>query len=196
MFLELASHNDDLRRLLERGYAVAIDSNYLIVRDIPYLDEHGALQWGAIVTKLVFVDQHRVTQEDHQVWFAGTVPYDLTGKPIPNLAGGPVTIPLSDACKDVVIQRSFSNEPTPTGRFTDFFAKIESYVTIISGPAMERYGADPLTFRSVAEDATPSVFRYRDTLTSRAAITDLAQKFNDEIIAIIGLGGTGSYVLD
>jgi hypothetical protein len=33
-------------------------------------------------------------------------------------------------------------------------------------------------------------------LTSRAEITDLAQKFKDDVIAIIGLGGTGGYLLD
>jgi tRNA A37 threonylcarbamoyladenosine dehydratase len=41
-----------------------------------------------------------------------------------------------------------------------------------------------------------SVFTYSDTLTSRAEIGDLAMKFNEEVIAIIGLGGTGSYILD
>ncbi|EFI52708.1 hypothetical protein AfiDRAFT_0695 [Afipia sp. 1NLS2] len=48
---------------------------------------------------------------------------------------------------DVVIERSFSNKPGPDG-FPNHFAKIESYVTIISGPAMERHNAHPLTFRS------------------------------------------------
>ncbi|MCY4623618.1 MAG: hypothetical protein OXC99_01210 [Chloroflexi bacterium] len=38
MLHRLVSHNDDLRRLLEKGYAVAVDSNHLVVRDIPYLN--------------------------------------------------------------------------------------------------------------------------------------------------------------
>ena len=80
MFHELVNHNDDLRCLVEKGYAVAIDSNYLIVRDVPYLDANGALQWGAIVAKLVYIDERRVTQDDHQVWFAGGVPHSLDGK--------------------------------------------------------------------------------------------------------------------
>ena len=41
MLRELANHNDDIRRLLEKGYALAFDSNYLIVRDVPYLNERG-----------------------------------------------------------------------------------------------------------------------------------------------------------
>ena len=82
MFQKLVSHNDDLRRLVEKGYAVAFDTNYLVVRDIPYLDADGALQTGAFVAKLVFIDQDHVKQDDHQVFFAGSVPHGLDGKPI------------------------------------------------------------------------------------------------------------------
>src|SRR5690242_16575219 len=130
MFQKLASRNDDLRRLLERGYAVTCDSNHLVVRDIPYLDSERSLRIGAIATKLEFIDEERVTQADHQVFFAGSAPHGLDGSQIPNLGGGPATLILSDACKDFVIERSFSNKPRDTGRFIDFFEKIESYVSI------------------------------------------------------------------
>jgi hypothetical protein len=196
VFQKLVSHNEDLQRLVEKGYAVAFDSNYLVVRDIPYLDSERKLQTGAIVTKLEFIDQERVTQSDHQVFFAGSVPYGLDGKPIPNLGGGHAQLALSEACKDVVVQRSFSNKPKSTGKFQDFFEKIESYVAIISGPAIELYNANPYTFRVVKEVVSESVFKFHDTLTSRAEITDLSAKFKDDVVAVIGVGGTGAYVLD
>ena len=196
MFQKLVSRNDDIRRLVEKGYAVAFDSNCLVVRDIPYLDHQGQLQWGVIVMKLVFIDQERVTQDDHQIFFAGSVPYNLDGTQIQNLGGGSSSFPLSDACKDVVVQRSFSNKPRPTGKFADLFEKVESYVAIISGPAMARYDANPRTFRVVTAVQSSSVFKFQDTLTSRAEINDLAEKFKDDVVAVIGLGGTGAYVLD
>ena len=196
MFQKLVNHNDDLRRLVEKGYAVAFDNNHLVVRDIPYLDSEGQLQVGAIVAKLEFIDQEHVTQTDHQVFFAGSVPHGLDRKPILNLGGGPAQLTLSEASEDVVVKRSFSNKPKSTGKFLDFFEKIESYVAIISGPAIELHGATPHTFRVVEDVASDSVFKFHDTLTSRAEITDLAAKFKDDVIAIIGLGGTGAYVLD
>lgn len=196
MFQKLVSHNADLRRLVERGCAVAFHGAYLVVRDVPYLDSGRKLQVGAIVTKLVLVDKVNATLEDHQVFFAGSVPHGLDGKPIPNLGGGPTTLALGEACKDVVVQRSFSNKPKDTGKFADFFAKIESYLTILSGPAMELHGATPYTFRAVTEGGEVSVFKFHDTLTSRAEIMDLSAKFKDDVVAIIGLGGTGAYVLD
>lgn len=194
MFQKLVNHNDDLRRLLEKGYAVAIDPGFLIVRDIPYLGADKTLRRGSFVTKLVFKDADHFQQEDHQIFFAGGVPHGLDGNPIPNLGGGEASIKLSDTHEDVVVERSFSNKPK-SGAFVDFFEKIESYVTIISGPAMELHGANPLTYR-VVEAMPESVFKFHDTLSSRAEITDLARNFSEEVIAIIGLGGTGAYVLD
>jgi hypothetical protein len=197
VFQKLVNHNPDLKRLVEKGYAVSFDSKCLVVRDIPYLDNDRKLQIGAIVAKLVFVDQgEQVVQDDHQILFAGSVPHGLDGKPIPNLGGGPCSWVLSTACDDVPVQRSFSNKPKSTGRFQDFFEKIESYVAIISGPAMALHDSTPYTFRIVEETESDSVFRFQDTLTSLAGITDLSARFKDDVIAVIGLGGTGAFVLD
>jgi len=196
VYQRLVNHNDDIKRLVEKGYAIGFDSNYLVILDIPYLDQQLQLKIGAFVAKLVFIDQNKVIQDDHQVYFAGSVPYNLDGRPIPNLGGGHINLPLSENSKDVIVERSFSNKPRITGRFLDFFEKIESYVTIISGPAMEKCNVNPYTYRIVEQTQEDSVFKFQDTLTSRAEISDLSAKFKDDVVAIIGLGGTGSYVLD
>jgi hypothetical protein len=196
MFRKLVSRNRDLAKLVERGFAVAFDSNCLVVRDIPYLDQHGALHWGAIVAKLIFLDKERVSQDNHVVYFAGGHPHQLDGKPIANLGGGATTLLLSSASDDVIVQRSFSNKPKRTGKFANFFDKIESYTAIISGPAMERHGVTPHTFRVNEAFEPDPIFKFQDTLTSRAEIGDLNGGFANEKVAIIGLGGTGAYLLD
>jgi hypothetical protein len=200
MFLELANHNDDLKRLLEKGYAISEDEGFLIVRDIPYLDSSGQCQKGAIVSTIQYLDGKKVRPNDHQLFFAGSHPYGLDGSPIKGLGGGPTRVALPPASKDVVIQRSFSNKLTNPDKslrnYKDFFEKIENYVAIISGPAKAKWGATPYTFREAGESPTKSAFKFRDTLTSRAQITDLSAKFVDDVVAVIGLGGTGSYVLD
>lgn len=196
MFQKLVSRNPDLAKLVERGYAVAFDSGCLIIRDLPYLDCDGALQTGAIVTKMVFVNDEEVRQEDHQVFFAGSHPHELNGTPIKNLGGGAATFALSERLDDVKVERSFSNKPVRTGRFDDFYSKIDSYVSIICGPAIERFGVSPLTFNVDKSDKPHPFFKHQDTLTSRAGLIDLNEKFHGQKIAIIGLGGTGSYLLD
>jgi len=194
MLQTLASRNDDIRRLIERGYAVTFDSDYLVVRDIPYLGPGRELKWGAIVTLLVFEDKETVRQKNHQVSFAGSTPHGLDGKPIPNLGEAAHQIPLSDTVPRVVVERQFSNKPA--NGYVDFFDKIERYVAIISGPAMTAHDVTPLTFRQYDSGPDDSIFKVRDTLTTRAEIGDLAAAFKEEVVAIIGLGGTGSYVLD
>ena len=192
MIVSLAENNEDIDRLLKKGYALAIDNNHLVVRDIPYLDNNGNLQIGAIVSIVNFISQNKMGMKDHQIFFCGSHPHELNGKPIRNLGGGATSVHLTS--KDLVVQRSFSNKP-PSGKFKDWFEKIENYVTIISGPAIDKFDTNPYTFR-VADENTKSVFNFRDTLTSRAGIGELSAKLEEDTIAIIGLGGTGSYLLD
>jgi hypothetical protein len=191
MLSTLASHNEDIRKLIDKGYAVAIDSECLVIRDIPYLAVDKQLQLGAFVSKLIYVNEYTVTPDDHQMYFCGSHPYQIDGTPIKNLAGGEMTMPLMST--DLVVQRSFSCKPAEG--YKGLFDKVENYLAMIAGPAMNVHNANPFTFRSV-EKIDESVFHFSDTLTSRAEIGDLATKFRDDIIAIIGLGGTGSYLLD
>ncbi|WAC02491.1 hypothetical protein N7U66_01910 [Lacinutrix neustonica] len=57
MIVSLAENNQDIERLLKKGYALAIDSNHLVVRDIPYLDNNGNLKIGAIVSIVNFISR-------------------------------------------------------------------------------------------------------------------------------------------
>jgi hypothetical protein len=79
MFLELASHNDDLNRLLEKGYAITEDHGHLVVRDVPYLDNNAQLQIGAIVSLISDIDGKKVKPSDHQIFFAGSLPCEMDG---------------------------------------------------------------------------------------------------------------------
>jgi hypothetical protein len=196
MYQKLVSHNSDLAALAAAGYAIAFDSNFLVVRDIPYLDAAGQLQWGAFVTALEFIDQTHVRQHNHQVYFAGGAPHGLDGRPIPNLGIQNAQVALSQRCADLVIQYAFSHALYPYRPYEDFFAKIESYVAVVAGPAMNKHGANPKTYRVDRTAGEGSVFKFHDTLTSRAEITVLAKRFENEVIALIGLGGTGGYLLD
>ena len=53
------------------------------------------------------------------------------------------TLPLGEGAKDVVVERRFSNKPKSGAAFADHYEKIDSYVTIICGPAMSAHGVDP-----------------------------------------------------
>lgn len=201
MLKTLASRNPDLKALLEKGYALADDTNCLIVRDIPYLDKDGKVQTGAMVSKFADENGAIVRPSDHQILWAGPRPYGLDGNPVAGLGGGAATFALSERCSDVVVQQSFSHKlkDKATGQardYADHFEKIENYTAMIAGPAMQRFDVTPYTFAEYEEEVPNTVFKLRDTLTSRAEITGLTKLFQNDVVAIIGLGGTGSYVLD
>jgi hypothetical protein len=85
----------------------------------------------------------------------------------------------------------------PSGGYKDYYEKMATYAAIVSGPAKS---IDPtLTekgFRVIESNDDVSVFKYLDTSSSRAGIVSVSRKLELDNVAIVGLGGTGSFVLD
>jgi hypothetical protein len=98
--------------------------------------------------------------------------------------------------RDLVVHHSFSSKPT-TGSYNDYYDKMTTYATIIASPAQS---IDPnvtaRTFPVIESTEDESVFNYIDTASSRAGINVVMRKLELGTIGIVGLGGTGSYVLD
>ena len=91
-------------------------------------------------------------------------------------------------------RHSFSSKPDEG--YTDYYHKMTSYAHILSGPAeMLRPGFSPRVFQEPEEEES-SVFNYTETASDRVGIGALTEKLTREQVAIVGLGGTGSYVLD
>ncbi|MEN9849022.1 MAG: hypothetical protein RL368_1762 [Pseudomonadota bacterium] len=201
MLAKLASHNPDIDLLIKTGYAVAIDSSgHLIIRDIPYLDAQLGLKWGAIVSTFRTIDGDIIKQNDHVIYFAGEMPYGLDGKSMSYLGGGAHDrLVLSEAAQDVVIQHFFSYKFKEAGAmkdYPDFEKKIDAYVRQICTPALVKFGVSPYTGRVIDNIIPDPIFKFPDTHTSRAKLTDFSSKFENDVIAIIGAGGTGSYIID
>ncbi|MBO9618789.1 MAG: ThiF family adenylyltransferase, partial [Niabella sp.] len=97
--------------------------------------------------------------------------------------------------KGITVNYSFSNNP---GRaYIDYYEKISTYANIISAPAKAiDNNVTEKSFPTFEEDAEGSVFMYEDTNSGRANITSVSEKLKGQRIAIIGTGGTGSYILD
>jgi hypothetical protein len=104
--------------------------------------------------------------------------------------------PNTDLGHGLTARYSFSSKPSDLG-YPDYYAKMSTYATIVSGPAaVLQPGISPRVFRGGDEEEEASVFNYLDTASSRVGIGALASKLEQEVVAIIGLGGTGGYILD
>jgi hypothetical protein len=187
------SHSPDLQRLRDEGYNLEIRANYLHVHDVPYVTSAREVTYGTIVSELTTNGVSTVPPTDHTVCFVGGTPHDIHGAPLSKIINNPNPMTLADG---IVAQCQFSSKP-PTGAYTDYYEKISAYINMVSGAAQ---AIDPQatakTFPVTPATAEESVFRYHDAASSRARISAVTQKLAMPKIAIVGLGGTGAYILD
>lgn len=194
MSLRLISHSPDLQRLHDDGYEVEVRSGYLLVGHVPYVDEDRAVRFGTLVSELTLAGDVTAAPSSHVAMFSGATPCDRDGHPLDKVINSSSRQDLGDG---VVIDHTFSSKPVGSGTYADYYDKMTAYVAMLSGPAqsIER-SATARTFRVVEDREGDSPFRYLDTATSRARINLVAKKLERQRVAIVGLGGTGSYILD
>lgn len=195
MSLPLISRSPDLNALHLAGYAIEVQYGYLLVRDVPYLDSEGIVRFGALSCALELAGERTAQPTDHTMLFEGGVPYRADGNPLTIVASSGRQNPVRGVWAD----HYFSRKPTDNGnRYRDYFHKVTTYVSILESQAQ---AVDPsATARSNTPVPVPegaqSVFVYSDTASSRAGIERTAAKLATGPVAIVGLGGSGSYVLD
>jgi len=192
MSYKLIDLNEDLRRLRDNGYNVDINGAFLIVRDIPYVTERKEIRYdGILVTELALNGDQTTTSDRHQMRFVGECPCDVNGVSLYAIRPDRVEYKISD---DLICTFEFSNKPA--GGYPDYYEKVRNYAALVSGPAstLDR-SATPMTFNVTEPKDDDSPFNYLDTNAAKE-INAATQKLAVESIAIIGLGGTGGYVLD
>ncbi|MDJ1497654.1 ThiF family adenylyltransferase [Cytophagaceae bacterium DM2B3-1] len=195
MSLLQISHSPDLTRLQKEGYEIEIRSDFLIVHHIPYVNSSRQVRYGKFITVLTHAGNHRVGRPDnHVIDFMGEFPCHADGSRLTALEHGTKNQTLFEG---IIANFSFSNKPRGLNNFDDYYQKITHYVNHLL-PAAQVIDpvATPYSFRAVETKADESVFVYSDSNSARASIFHLADKFKNLNIGIVGLGGTGSYILD
>lgn len=188
----LISRNDDLKRLRDEGYDIEIRGGHLLLKRIPYVTTAKAVKFGTLVSELSLSGDQTTTPNTHVCLFTGEYPCDQSGAPIERIRHQSETRAIE---KDLTVQHSFSSKPS--GGYRDHHAKMTTYAAILSSPArLLDPTVTPTPFPAIQADPDESVFEYIDTASSRAGIGVLAAKLESERIGIVGVGGTGSYVLD
>jgi len=192
MSIELISRSSDLQKLQNEGYEVEVNSGYLILHSIPYVNSTCEIALGALVTDLTLNNNQSQRPRDHQVWFTGEQPCNKDGSIISAIGARQVNQTLCEGLKALL---RFSCKPRDG--YPDYYAKMTRYVEIISNPAR---AIDPKatarTYKPIRAGTQDSVFRYIDSSSTRAGISELTRMKFKGRIAIVGLGGTGSYIID
>ena len=188
----LINRSADLKRLEDEGYEVEVRSGHLLLGDIPYVTADGTIKRGSLVSELTLTGDVTARPKTHVVMFAGDMPCDRQGRPLKQIL---LSSRRRELGAGLAIDHEFSSKPKEG--YPDYYQKMTTYEAIVSGPAQS---IDPSvtarSFKVIEAQDEDSVFRYIDTATSRAEIGAVTEKLKVGAVAIVGLGGTGSYILD
>lgn len=186
------NRNGDLLQLQKEGYAVEIVNGFLLVRDVPYVTASRAVARGILISKLEMSGDLTNRPNDHVALFAGEHPCDRHGRKLEQIAHSANNQVIADG-----VTANFSFSSKPKGGYTDYFHKMQTYAEQIAGHAKAiDKNATARTYPVISPDSNESPFAYEDTASSRAEITVINKQLRLDKVAIVGLGGTGSYVLD
>ena len=190
---ELIARNRDLEQLKESGHTLRFLDGFLLVEDIPYVNSEEKVLEAALVMRLDLSGNKTVQPSDHVAYWTGEFPYKAEGQKLQALGESPDNQRLSDG---TTIKYMFSAKPSD-GRYRDYEHKVSTYIELIEREARKvSPKATAQKWKVDREVNHDDVFEYMETASARQNTTDIATKVKGERIAIIGLGGTGSYVLD
>src|SRR5690349_14157794 len=146
----LVRNSPDLARLVQDGYAVRIVSGFLVVDDIPFVDDAAQVKWGSFLCPLDLSGDTTAAPSSHVMCFVGGIPRDKNGRPIDGLVNEGVE--RWSAGPDLTAACGFSQKK-PEGNYTDFYEKVTYYAAMVTGPAQAvDPGATPITFKPVETD--------------------------------------------
>lgn len=192
MLQQLLSHSSDLRKLVEDGYEIEINGGYILIHHVPYVNHEQSIRYGTLICSLDLDSPTRTYKpKDHTIHFAGETPCHRDGRPLSEIIN---SSGKKHHAEGIESDHFFSSRP-PAG-YANYYDKISTYINILSNPAQAIDSAVTARTYRLIQSEDDSVFMYADTQSSRTNIEYINRKFKDQKIAIVGLGGTGSYILD
>ena len=186
---ELISRREDLQRLVGEGYELEVRSGYLVLHRVPYVTSERTVGYGQLVCPITETGP----PPDHTMYFAGAYPCDDTGAPIEALRHSSNRQELAEG---LWVDHYFSARPV-AGSYEDYHQKMTHYAQVI-GRCARRIdpGAVARAGQLLLSPDPHDPFAFMETASSRAGITRLNERLSGDRIGIVGLGGTGSYILD
>lgn len=190
----LASRNPFIDKIVKQGYDVAFINAHLVIFGVPYLNASGELKYLDMISPLDLREENLIDRpSDHKVYFAGEIPCNIDGQKIATGTAEEVRA----VSEQIVGNRMLSSKPEGMRQYDSIEEKINQYLALISSPALHKY--PEVTPRRALQkhlEAPLSPLKFPDALSAREGVVELSHRLREHKVAIIGCGGTGSYVLD
>lgn len=187
--------NSDLKRLVDEGFHVSLEGQHLVIHGVPYVTKDRIVAYCSLISTYC---EHEVAAgqiADHTVFVVGEIPYRDDGCSLEQAMVANSSKQMI-AGRSVGCQLSYKTEPLSSmlanyfSKMTHYVRKLGSYVEAVDASANKR-GVGSFTSRVV-----PSVFHFPNGSSARAGLEAYEQKLELQKVAIVGLGGTGSFLLD
>jgi predicted ThiF/HesA family dinucleotide-utilizing enzyme len=192
MLLVQINRSRDLKQLIDEGFEIEVKGGHLIVHHIPYVNSSRQIKYGKLISTLALNNDVTMKPNTHVMGFMGEQPCNKDGSIITAIQHSSPNQQIADG---IVMNFTFSNKPQ--SGYDNYYHKVTQYAKIIAAPAQSLDNTVTIqTFKVLECSKEESVFLYTDSNSSRANINRLNEKFKGQRIGIVGLGGTGSYVLD
>jgi hypothetical protein len=180
-----------LRKLRDEGFDLEVRANNLLVHAMPYVTPAKVVAFGTLAMSLNMIGDQVGPPPDHTAKFIGECPCSA--------GGGPLVIVTGRGNEDfgdgvVAFHQMSGKPPVPDNNYYD---KVIRYERSLGDPARLIKADATARLLAVKEmKADESVFHYADNGVTRAGLLEFTRRLELDKIAIIGLGGTGSYILD
>ncbi|TLP74561.1 ThiF family adenylyltransferase [Pseudomonas nitroreducens] len=186
--------NPSVARLIDEGFEIEIRHQHLLVHSIPYLNSNGEVVNAILACPYSEMGDTDTVPNDHTMWLQGDKPHLANGNPMDQAIAGSTPQTLFD---NFTVHHHLSNKNGDPEFPKNFYDKVTHYHTLLTSQARAvDPNADGRTGVVHQQRDENSVFKYPDTASARVGITALTQRLEVTRIAIVGLGGTGSYILD
>ena len=205
MSISLISRSADLSALAAGEYSLEVRGGYLIVKHIPYLTRDGEIQFAGIVTNLDIAgaagDEVTTQPSDHTVWWTGDMPHTADGESMEEYLVCNKWEQGLDIGEGIKVYTQWSRKPKEGGQargYKDYREKIETYVNEVGSQADAVKPGTLEAARKGGESIVTSSMRfaYTDTSGYRNGTKGIENRIEEEVVAVIGVGGTGSYLVD
>ena len=194
MSQELIYRNPELQRLQSEGFEIEVRGGLLIVHHIPYLNCKTEMLTGTLAMALNTSGNTVVRPHDHTAYWVGQQPCNSDGSIIPSLVNASRRNNLGTG---LISDYYLSCCPDSTSGYKNYYDKVVVYFNTISAAAQNYDKHKFLQLKGSGKvHSIGSVWHYDDTNASRAGIVGINERMLGYKVAIIGLGGTGGYLLD
>lgn len=193
------SRSPDLSRLRAEGYNVSVEGGHLVMRDVPYVMPNKQIGRGVLADAY---NDATGQPGSHTMWMSGEKPHDENGLALMRYLAGDGQQHNQPISEHVIAQWYMSIKMIDAGKNhipdLDYYSKFTRYVDKLGAHVKALGGTDTArTYPPVLPDIEENlVFKYHDTATIRADIVPISKKLEGQRVAIVGVGGTGSYILD